>query len=67
MKQRFGIIAVLNKGHAGIFEVSMNDKVVYTNLSRCGLLPTDQEVLNTIKNKPQVVKPLENKAFISCG
>jgi len=43
---------VLNEGCAGIFEVLMNGKLIYTNRGRCGPLSTDEEVFSRIRNEP---------------
>jgi hypothetical protein len=36
------------EGHNGIFEVTINSKVIYTNQKQCGRLPTKEEVLHEI-------------------
>ena len=42
-----GIKATLKKGHDGIFEVSVNDKVIYER-SKTGRFPASEEILNLL-------------------
>jgi len=44
----YGIKPVLEKGHGGIFKVSLNGKVIFDNKKQCGQLPTHEEILNKI-------------------
>ncbi len=39
----------LVEGHGGILEVTMNDTVIYNNLSKCGQLPTKEDVIKGIE------------------
>ena len=39
IKNKYGITSVLKEGHSGIFEVSINDDVVYTNVGVANNLP----------------------------
>ena len=47
IKNKYGITAVLKEGHSGIFEVSINDDVVYTNETTFRF-PTDEEIFEKI-------------------
>lgn len=49
IEKKFGIIAKLEEGHNGIYEVVVNGNVVYTNQSACGQFPTDEEVFQEIR------------------
>jgi predicted Rdx family selenoprotein len=44
----FGIPVELKEGHNGIFEISMNGKVVYNNNNSATVVPTEGEVLDII-------------------
>jgi hypothetical protein len=50
IKDTFGITANLVEGHDGIYEVSANSDIVYTNQGKCSRLPTTGEVLKEIGN-----------------
>lgn len=39
IKNEFGILATLKEGHNGIFEVSLNEDLIYTNRGACDKLP----------------------------
>jgi selT/selW/selH-like putative selenoprotein len=47
IKNKYGISAALKEGHSGIFEVSINDEVVYTNETTYRF-PTDEEIFERI-------------------
>jgi len=47
IKNKYGISAVLKEGYGGIFEVSINDAVVYTNETTYRF-PTDEEIFEKI-------------------
>jgi selT/selW/selH-like putative selenoprotein len=47
IKNKYGITAVLKEGHSGIFEVSINDDVVYTNETTYRF-PNDEEIFEKI-------------------
>ena len=47
IKTKYGITAVLKEGHSGIFEVSIDDNVVYTNETTYRF-PTDEEIFEKI-------------------
>ena len=47
IKNKYGISAVLKEGHSGIFEVSINDDVVYTNETTYRF-PNDEEIFEKI-------------------
>jgi len=48
IKDTFGITANLIEGHNGIYEVTVNNGIVYTNRGKCSSLPTPGEVLKEI-------------------
>lgn len=45
---QFGVTPKLKEGHGGIFTVTINDLVIYTNRGQCGCLPDNEEVLQRI-------------------
>jgi hypothetical protein len=47
IKSKYGITAVLKEGYGGIFEVSIDDDVVYTNETTFRF-PTDEEIFEKI-------------------
>ena len=47
IKTKYGITSVLKEGHSGIFEVSINDDVVYTNETTYRF-PNDEEIFEKI-------------------
>jgi selT/selW/selH-like putative selenoprotein len=47
IKKKYGITAGLKEGMGGIFEVSIDDKVVYTNQTTYRF-PTDEEIFEKI-------------------
>ncbi len=49
IKNKFGITARLKEGHHGIYEVSLNGKVVYTNQSECGKFPEHEAIFEKIQ------------------
>lgn len=51
IKNRFGLEAILKEGHDGIFEIRMDDHVIYNNLAQGGRLPTDKEILQEIQRR----------------
>ena len=58
MADTFGVRPQLIEGHNGIFEVLLNDQVIYTNQSACSRVPTIPEVLQEIGRR---LKPLSGK------
>ncbi len=48
IKNKFGRNAELKKGHGGILKITMGDTVVYDNRSKCGQLPTVDDVIKAI-------------------
>jgi selT/selW/selH-like putative selenoprotein len=44
----FGVPVELIEGHAGIFEISMNGKVIYSNNNSATMVPTEGEVLDIL-------------------
>jgi len=55
----FGVRPQLIEAHNGIFEVLLDDQVIYTNQSACSRMPTIPEVLQEIGRR---LKPLAGKA-----
>jgi hypothetical protein len=49
IEKTFGITAKLIEGHNGIYEVTVNKEIIYTNQGRCSQLPTDREILGKIR------------------
>ncbi len=49
IRKEFGIGVNLKEGHGGIFEVAINDQVVYSNLKQCGRLPEAEEIFQKIR------------------
>jgi selT/selW/selH-like putative selenoprotein len=47
IKKKYGLTAALKEGAGGIFEVSIDDKVVYTNQTTYRF-PTDEEIFEKI-------------------
>lgn len=43
--EKFGVTPKLVDGHNGIYEVTANGKVLYTNHGKCGQLPTNEQIL----------------------
>ncbi|MHB8105001.1 MAG: Rdx family protein [Dehalococcoidales bacterium] len=48
IERGFGIPVTLKEGHAGIFEISMNDNVIYNNNNSASMIPTEGEVISII-------------------
>ncbi len=49
IKDKFGFNVALKEGHGGILTVIMGDTVVYDNSSKCGQLPTVEDVIKAIE------------------
>lgn len=49
IRKKFGITAKLKEGHNGIYEVTINGYIFYTNQSACGQLPTNEDILQEIR------------------
>jgi len=47
IKQKYGMTARLKEGAGGVFEVSIDDKVVYSNQTTYRF-PTDEEIFEKI-------------------
>lgn len=58
IKNEFGLIAELNEGHNGIYEVAINGNIVYTNQEQAVQFPTDEEIFQEIR---QYKAPLPEK------
>lgn len=48
IEAEFGITSELIGGHGGLYEVSINEKVVYSNQSTCGRFPEDEDLFREI-------------------
>jgi len=48
IQKTFGIAVGLREGHGGLFEVTLNGDMVYTNQGKCSRLPTVGEVKGII-------------------
>ena len=51
IERGFSIPVALKEGHAGIFEISMNDSIIYTNNNSASMIPTEAEVISIISEK----------------
>lgn len=49
IKDIFGITPQLVEGHNGIYEVSMDGKVIVTNQGKCTGAPTEDEILSAVR------------------
>jgi predicted Rdx family selenoprotein len=48
IRNKYGIATELKEGHGGIFEVTIDDQVIYTNEGQCGHLPDSEQVSQRI-------------------
>jgi hypothetical protein len=48
MEREFGVKATLRDGPHGIFEVSMDGRIIYTSKNRPGQLPSKGEIFSII-------------------
>jgi len=48
IRDKFGIKAVLEEGHDGIYEVRLDKKIVYSNRNRCSDIKSEVEILWSI-------------------
>jgi selT/selW/selH-like putative selenoprotein len=60
IKQHFGLQTQLEAGHGGIYQVSLDDQVIYNNLERGGQLPTTEEILQVIEQQQAVPEKVTN-------
>ncbi len=58
IKDIFGIAPKLVEGHNGIYEVSINRRVVVTNQVKDATVPTEDEILAVVKKH---ISPLPGK------
>jgi hypothetical protein len=49
IKDKYGSKTALKEGHGGILKVTMGDTVIYDNSSKCGQLPTVDNVIEAIE------------------
>jgi selT/selW/selH-like putative selenoprotein len=57
IQEEFGMAVVLEEGRQGIFEVRVDDKVLYNNFKQGGELPTNGQVFREVR---KVVAPVAN-------
>ena len=50
IEREFGLSSDFVGGHGGIFEVSLDGEIAYTNGSCCGI-PSDDEVLDALRSR----------------
>jgi len=48
IRSEFGITTALKEGHGGIFTVTIDDQIIYTNEGQCGHLPDSEEISQRI-------------------
>ena len=48
IEEKFGLKAGLVEGHDGIYEIMVNDEVIFTNRGKCGQFPMDGEILGAV-------------------
>ena len=53
IKDKYNVKVELVEGHGGILKVTMGDTVIYDNSSRCGRLPTIDEILKIVETAKQ--------------
>ncbi len=58
IQEEFGLTAALQEGHRGIFEVSVDGKVIYNNFDQGGELPTNAQIFREIR---KTVAPSTNR------
>lgn len=51
IERGFGIPVNLKEGHAGIFEINMNGKVIYNNDNSASMVPSEGEVISFISRE----------------
>ena len=49
IRAEFGITPELLEGHGGVYELIVDDSVVYSNQSTCGQFPTDEVIFKEIR------------------
>jgi hypothetical protein len=49
IEQKFGVLPKLVGGHDAIFEVAVNNSVVYTNQKQCGQFPTHEQIFDEVR------------------
>ena len=54
IKDKFGLKAELTEGHDGIYAISLNEQTLYNNLEQGGMLPSDAQVFQAIR---QAISP----------
>jgi hypothetical protein len=48
VEKAFGVAVLLKEGHEAIFELTHDGKVIYTNHSKCGVLPKTDAILDLL-------------------
>lgn len=51
IKKEFSFTVDLKQGQKGLFEVTVDDELIYTNNAVCCLLPKEEEVLGKIRER----------------
>ena len=64
IRDEFGLAATLEEGHGGIFEVRINDAVVFNNFKRGGRLPTDQQIFQEIREHADAATPAQGEKIV---
>jgi len=69
IKQKISAEVVLIEGHAGIYEVVLNNEIIYTHAGIRGPLPSTEEVVEAIINKRlmEILMGQDNSGGCSCG
>lgn len=63
IKNRFGLEAILEEGHDGIFEIRIDNHVMYNNLAQGGQLPTDEEILQEIQRRMEPPSSIKRQSL----
>jgi predicted Rdx family selenoprotein len=48
IEDSFGITAILKEGHGGIFEITVNSELIYSNQKECGQFPEKEVIFQEI-------------------
>lgn len=51
IKKEFGYTVDLKQGQKGLFEVTVDEELIYTNNAVCCLLPEEEEILEKIRER----------------
>lgn len=66
MNDKFGVTPELVDGHNGIYEVTVDGNILYTNGGKCSQLPTNEEVLVAFRKYKNLLpgKVIETKKVL---